>query len=357
MTRNSSALSKGNTNTAPGKFKCICCGRDLNLKEFYSSNSDIYKSFEKIPYCKDCLDDIYQKYYDKYHGLGYTNPDRKAVDRICMFLDVYYSDKIFDSAVKKFNENYNSPIIVLYIQRAKLKPYKDKDYDDTILERYKAVKDSESVVSIYNDQDIKIGNNIDNAIKIFGGGFSNDDYIFLYDQYSDWIARHECDTKAKEELIKQICFTQLELLKANRSGSDTKDLNFTLTKLMDAAKLQPKQNVGDTTADNQTFGTLIDKWETTRPVPEVDDELKDVDKIGVYIDVFFRGHLSKMMGLKNGFSNLYNRFMKKYTVDKPEYNQDEDNEALFEAVFGNDSFGNDDVEEVLDGHIIGDEDE
>ena len=41
-----------------------------------------------------------------------------------------------------------------------------------------------------------------------------------------------------------------------------------------------------------------------------------------------------MMGLKNGFSKLYEQFMKKYTVEKPEYDDDEDNEALFDAIFG-----------------------
>ena len=45
------------------------------------------------------------------------------------------------------------------------------------------------------------------------------------------------------------------------------------------------------------FGTLIDKWENTRPIPEIDEELKDVDNIGVYLDVFFKGHLAKMMGM------------------------------------------------------------
>ena len=135
-------------------------------------------------------------------------------------------------------------------------------------------------------------------------------------------------------MFKQICFTQLELLKATRAKEDTKDLTATFQKLLETAKLQPKQNSGDTTSDNQTFGTLIDKWENTRPVPEPEDDLKDVDKIGLYIDTFFRGHLAKMMGLKNGFSRLYDKYMAKYTVERPEYDDDEDNEVLFDAIFG-----------------------
>lgn len=90
----------------------------------------------------------------------------------------------------------------------------------------------------------------------------------------------------------------------------------------------------DATADAQTFGTLIQKYEETRPLPEIDPDLADVDKIGLMIDVFYRGHASKMLGLKNTFSHLYERFMEKYTVKRPEYNEDDDSETIFEKVFG-----------------------
>lgn len=137
--------------------------------------------------------------------------------------------------------------------------------------------------------------------------------------------------------IKQICFTQLDLFKANRAGRDTKTLNDTLIKQLDAAKLQPKQNAGDTTADNQTFGTLIDKWENTRPIPEIDEELRDVDKIGRYISVFFFGHLCKMIGVDNDYARQYEEYMNEYTVDKPEYAEDDADEAIYHAMFGGDA--------------------
>ena len=175
----------------------------------------------------------------------------------------------------------------------------------------------------------------DKTVKFFGNGFSDDEYEYLQEQYDDWIARHECKTKAQEEIFKQICFTQLELLRATRTKQDTKDLTATFQKLLDTAKLQPKQNTKDTMSDGQVFGTLIDKWENTRPLPEIDEQLKDIDKIGLYIDVFFRGHLSKMMGIKNAFSNLYTKFIQKYTVNKPEYDTDDNSEVIFDAIFGN----------------------
>lgn len=335
---------------------CLRCGERIDVKNLYSSISPFYTTYMKIPFCKDCIDDMYQVYYNKYNGDGYTNPERKAIERLCMIMDVYYNDDIFDKAYKAWDKAPDTPLIFQYIKITRLIAYQKKTYDDTLKEKFVAAKDKEAILSIYNDDDKELDKRVENGRKLFGAGFDREDYIFLYNEYTDWTSRHECDTKSKEELIKQICFVQLDLLKANRSGKDTKTLNDTLTKLMDAAKLQPKQNSGDTTADNQTFGTLIDKYENTRPVPDIDEELKDVDKIALYIDVFFRGHLSKMMNLKNAFSNLYQKFMKRYTVEKPEYNADDDDEALFEAVFGANTL-DDDIDDVLDNHVAGDYDD
>ena len=80
--------------------------------------------------------------------------------------------------------------------------------------------------------------------------------------------------------------------------------------------------------------TLLIKVDSLEDAREMQIRLKDVDKIGLYIDVFFKGHLSKMMGLKNAFSALYERFMSKYTVTKPQYDEDFDSEALFDQIFG-----------------------
>ena len=41
-----------------------------------------------------------------------------------------------------------------------------------------------------------------------------------------------------------------------------------------------------------------------------------------------------MMDLRNAFSDIYDRYIKKYTVKKPEYGEEEDTEALFGKIFG-----------------------
>ena len=313
---------------------CLCCNDEYNASAFYSSDSRLHKAIGKLPYCKECLDEFYHYYLDKYQKLKYKKPERKAVEKLCMLFDIYYSDKVFEDVTREAVTKSNGTLFSLYVQRIKLYQYRKKDYDTTIHEKFLATQSSDAVMSLHDERDFKQDETIKEAIKFFGTGFSDDDYIFLQEQYMDWTTRHECQTKAQEEVFKRICFKQLEILKATRNGDDTKDLDMTFQKLLETAKLQPKQNSGETMSDAQTFGTLIDKWENTRPLPEIDEELRDVDKIGLYLDIFFKGHLSKMMGLKNGLSNLYTKFMKQYTVEKPEYNDDENSEVLFDAIFG-----------------------
>jgi len=331
-------LKKMESIASPATLRCMCCNDELNSKEFYDSDSEQHRAVGKIPYCKECIVKLYNGYFEKYKKLEYANPDRKAVERICMTFDLYYSDKIFDSVMKQIEKDdiVGTSIISMYAKNVKMYQYRKKNYDSTIQEKYKEAKDKDSVLSIYDSDDTQKVEEVELGTRLFGSGFTDDDYVYLYREYCDWTTRHECQTKSQEELFKQICHARLNLLKAERAGDDTKDLMTTFLKALEAAKLQPKQNAGDALSDAQTLGTLIDKWENTRPIPEVDEELRDVDNIGLYIDVFFRGHLSKMMNLKNGLSNLYDKFMSKYKVEKPEYDADEDNEALFDAIFGHD---------------------
>jgi hypothetical protein len=335
MAKGNKPLQKKEGIATPSTLHCLRCNETYDSSEFYASDSELHQSIGKIPYCRKCLDEMYCNYLKKYKDLQCVDTDRKATERLCMALDIYYNDKVFDSAVKRSESNQEATLFALYLAQVKLYQYRNKNYDTTIKDKFNKIKDGENSMSVYTEQDIEKRYEIKTASKFFGSGFSDEDYIFLQEQYDDWTTRHECETKAQEEVFKRICFKQLEILKATRRGDDTKDLDATFQRLLETAKLQPKQNSGDTTANNQTFGTLIDKWENTRPIPEIDEYLRDVDKIGIYLDVFFKGHLAKMMGLKNGLSNLYSKFMKKYTVEKPEYSDDEDSEVLFDAIFGN----------------------
>lgn len=324
---------KKDKRTKKEKYTCFYCGNEYVETNFYKSFGNFFDNIGKIPYCKQCIEKFYQYYFDKYTNDGCLTSEENAVKRVCMAMDIYYSKANFDSSMNTIRQkNMNISPMAQYMKTIGFNQYRDKSYDNTLVDE----ENEKLATSLLDMSNVSDGRSVDEkTIKFFGVGFTDEDYKFLKEEYDDWVARHECKTKAQEEVFKRICFKQLEILKATRRGEDTKNLDATFQNYLDTAKLQPKQNSGDTTADNQTFGTLIDKWENTRPLPEIDEELRDVDKIAWYIDVFFRGHLAKMMGLKNGLSNLYNKFMKKYTVEKPEYKDEENSEVLFDAIFGN----------------------
>lgn len=320
------------------KYTCLYCGNEYVDTNYYNSYSKFYSNTGKIPYCKQCIERFYQHYLEKYTNEGCLVPERKTIKRLCMILDVYFRDDVLRSAIKKVKDSTTeTSLISQYMKIIQLYQYsRNKEtYENTIAQEE---KDGLVAIPISDISDVSDSRNVDeNTIRFFGAGFNDNDYEFLKREYDDWVARHECKTKAQEEVFKRLCFKQLEILKATQRGEDTKDLDATFQKLLETAKLQPKQNAGDTTADNQTFGTLIDKWENTRPLPEIDEELKDVDKIGLYIDTFFRGHTCRMLNIKNVFSNLYSYMMKKFTVNKPEYNSEDDDydsEINFDTIFG-----------------------
>ena len=322
--------------TTKAKFTCFYCGNEYVETNYYNSNSVFYNNIGKVPYCKQCIEKYYQQYYEKYTNEGCLTPEKKAIQRLCMVFDIYYRDDVFVSSMNKIKTSgMNISPMSQYMKQIQLQQYKNKSYENTI---YEAEQENFAMASI-SDMSGEI--TVDQkTIDFFGSGFTDEDYKYLVREYQDWTARHECNTKAQEEVFKDICFNRLQNLRALRKGEDTKDITASFQKMLDAGKLQPKQNVGETTSENQTFGTLIDKWENERPLPEIDEELKDVDKIGYYVDTFFRGHTCKMLNVKNALSNLYSSMMKKFTVNKPEYNSDEDDydsEINFDTIFGDQS--------------------
>ncbi|WP_099467751.1 hypothetical protein [Konateibacter massiliensis] len=305
----------------PNFYKCPTCSTNYTKLDdnFPSSQSELYAGWNyHLPICKKCTDKLFEHYTTAYGG-----DEDAAIRRMCEKYDIYYSSSLL-SASRKITKNRSR--IHSYISKSNLTQYSGKTYDTTLdEERVEGV--IETLDDIKDSKKAKL-----KTVKFFGIGFDEDDYVFLEDEYLDWTTRHECSTKSQEEVFKQICYAQLDILKAKREGLSTKDLTKTFQDLLATANLQPKQTKDNTLAEQNTFGTLIRKWENEKPIPEPDPEWKDVDGIVKYITVYFLGHLCKMMGIKNTYSRMYEDEMEKYKVNKPEY--EDDDEALFDAVFG-----------------------
>ena len=310
---------------------CNHCGDWKSVATFYSSST----SADRVEHyaCKECILDECTD-YDKKTGIRTDN--REKTIETFKRLNWYFDEKVYNEQLQKISENTGEKIRSTAVQQwivicRSLNDYKNKTFNDSVF----LIDDDENS----SEPNTKIvQKTLKAAKKRFGNNYSNDELMFLENEYQDWTTRYSCENKSQELLFKRVCCKELEIDNAQKNGKDTKDLDATLQNLLGSLNIKPNQKTASELTDNLTFGQLIDKWEGEweggRPIPEPEGEFKDPDKIGLLIDVFFKGHLSKMMGLKNAFSATYEKFISKYTVKKPEYNEDTDSEALFDKIFG-----------------------
>lgn len=312
-------------------YKCCACGKKYKKQSgnFSYSQSPLYKGNNSfLPICNNCLENLVEQYTEL---LGSQN---EAIERVCLHWDIYVSDSILNST-KKIDANRSR--IKCYIKNCNLQQNAGKTYDTYLKEiSDERINSIDSLEEVKENKDFKVAQK---TIKFFGLGYTQEQYLFLQNQYEDWTHRHQCETKAQEELFKNLCIAQLNINIAQQTNGKVSEAMKTFQDLLGSANLKPTQTNDNALADSNTFGTLIKRWEDEKPIPEPDPEWKDVDGIIRYISIYFLGHLCKMMGIKNTYSRMYEDEMAKYRVEKPEYEGDD--EAIFDAVFGGDNYGDD----------------
>jgi hypothetical protein len=127
------------------------------------------------------------------------------------------------------------------------------------------------------------------------------------------------------ELLFQEAAQQRLTIKKRREKGDSVDKELkTLQDLLGSANIKPAQETGANAVEQATFGTLIKKYENEKPIPTPDEQWKDVDGIKKYINVWFLGHLCKMMGINNEQSTAYDKEINKYKVEAPQFEEESD---------------------------------
>ncbi len=165
------ARRKKETIQIPTK-KCLHCGMELEYKNFYQLHnfSNIYSGNDNyIPICKDCLKIIYEQleiqYANQFSVLGMKSDEKEAqklaVRRLCMTFDIYYSNRLFDAALKQIERFPTIDMVTAYMKISNLKQSKGKSYDDTILEENLSQKLLKSAIT---DKIMERFNNADNEL-------------------------------------------------------------------------------------------------------------------------------------------------------------------------------------------------
>lgn len=314
------ALAESYEGIASKRFLyCHSCDDFHPVNNFYSDER--YKS----GYYPQCRDSLMKEALDYDEKVGLYKDNREKTIEVFRKLDLPFNDSMYQKALMSIESGkmarattaYSSLIKVIKSSQG-LKNLKFKD--SQMADGTPDVAMPRASQRLLND-----------AKKRFGSGYSIEDYMFLENEYEDWVARHECNSKSQEEVFERLAFKKWEIVKATKAGKPTDNLDKSFQSLLSTGNLTPKQDAAEDSS--YTFGTLLKKYEDTKPLPKIDPELEDVDKIGFYYNVFL-GHTSKMVGIKNAFSGIYEKFIKKYSVKRPQADEESDSEAIFDKIFG-----------------------
>ncbi len=146
-----------------------------------------------------------------------------------------------------------------------------------------------------------------------------------------------------QALLRQIVQTELDINKGRAAGEDVDKKVNTFKGLLSDAMLKPSQNkTEDASIDNTPLGVWAWRYENKRPIPEVDEKCKDVNGIRKYITIWFKGHLAKMLGLRNSYSQMYEDEIKRLSVERVDYDYNDMGDSFFSEIF-------EESEEPVDG--------
>lgn len=281
--------------------KCTMCGieKKMTTANFYKSYNPMFQgNYEsRMCVCKSCLLEYCKKLNNIYGS------QKKALYMCCEMVGSYYSRSLLD----QLSDKDNNDIFATYFQKINSLPqYKGKTFRDS---------------DVYDlEQELKeISEDTDRDLILFwGDGYTEDDYRFLENEYKSLITRFECDSYSQEMLFQEIAHQRLDIKKKRQASSSVDKELKTLQDLLGSANIKPVQENASMASEQVTFGTLIKKYENEKPIPEPLGEWEDANWIKKYVLVWFLGHFSKMMGVTNQYSEMYDDEVGQYTVSVEE---------------------------------------
>lgn len=320
------------------KHYCCRCGTAYSRKKgfFPVSHSPMYRGSGYLPFCVDCVDEMYDQYVQE---LGDA---KEAMRRMCMKMDLYWNEGIYTMAERSAGTNSR---VRNYIGKTNIVRYIDKTFDDTIKEEIAAGSGASYVLPTTQSEepDAEDDTPTDQAIIDFWGtGFQHDFYMELERRYDNWTGGEEKAKNlqpAERALYQQICMQEAIISRAAAAGDPTDKAVNTLNNLLGSMNLKPAQRKenADVELDKMPLGVGIQKWEYSRPLPETPKENRDIRGVIKNITTWYLGHACKMVGLKNSYCKAYEDAMEELRVKRPEYDEEDDDSMLSDIFNGSGS--------------------
>ena len=174
------------------------------------------------------------------------------------------------------------------------------------------------------------------VIAFWGTGYSKEMYEqleqrrkYYSSKFPDAFSDAGGNDIGSDVLMRQLCNLEVSISKDAAAGKSIDKSVNSLNTLIGSLNLKPAQKKSDeldASIANTPLGVWLFRYENKRPLPEIDKSLQDVNRIKKYVFTWL-GHICKMCGVKNGYTRLYEDEINRLRVEKPEY-EDEDDESL-----------------------------
>lgn len=319
------------------KAICAKCGlafgrRKGNFSVCYGTN---YRGIGHLHICKDCVEEMYGEY------LAQCKDVKMATRQMCRKLDLYWNERICEQVMLK---SATKTTMTQYIAKINTATYAGRSYDTTLIEEgtlwnfsSNVEQEEEKAIMPQEDEDIEVS---PESIEFWGPGYSKQQYHMLDQRLNYWKSRlphtDEDFDIGTETIIKQICALEIDI-NINRAANRSVDKQLaSLNTLLGSANLKPNQKSNEESAlEKLPLGVMAKVIEGRHPIAEPSERFKDVDGISKYITTWYLGHAGKMLGEDNVYSKLYDRAVQKLRVEHPEFDDEDDDEFLYN-VFGGD---------------------
>lgn len=326
------------TSSSSPTFYCHRCGRAFSRRKGYFpvSHSPMYRGVGYLPWCNDCIDEMYEECRVEF------GDDKEAMRRMCMKTDLYWSESIYNMVERSAGINSR---IRTYVGKANLVRFIDKTFDDTLKEEASIKAPQSNIEPVicddFDNNEISTEEPVDPAlIDFWGSGYPADFYAELERKYSEWTQGLTNMSQSERALYKQICLSEVIISRDAANGLPIKDNQKQLNELLGSMNLRPSQQKTDADAEleKMPLGVGIEKWESKRPLPETDENLRDVNHRVRDITTWYLGHGAKMVNLRGAHVQMYDDAMDELRVKFPEY-EDEDDDTMLTDIFGNSKVG------------------
>lgn len=291
--------SKNVTPTDTGdkqQYKCMACGKTyVRQKDNFNVSPSPYYARNNgyLHICKKCLDEAFWNYVD-----NVCDGDQdKAMELLCATINTCFDETAWANAKKHPQSNKSK--VSIYFSKLNLSQTKGASYADTILYRKaNKVENATSVSQVEENPNITI--DIE-TIRLFGLGFSEQDYETLKYEYDDWVDKYgKPEDKRQDELYKSICYLKLQLQKAVQNGDTSIGaLAKTYKEYINAAttELEDRKQKKEDAVKLDPLGVWIRDIEKYTPAEYYKDKelYRDSDGIGAYASRFIFRPLKNLL--------------------------------------------------------------